>query len=139
MDQRIRDFEPLWNARLIPLEFLERPALVRSTCEHWLLPEAELERWFAAPTVQERDAILEANRTPHRFSWNDQAPDQDLEPQACWLQRTTGQDNATQEFEPAQEVYRGPAPLIAPLLTENPLDYYDPDADDIYDLDYAAY
>jgi hypothetical protein len=71
MDQRIRDFEPLWNARVIPLDLLPlaRPALVRSTCEHWTLPEAELARWFASP--MERDAILAANRTVCRYSWNE--------------------------------------------------------------------
>lgn len=72
MDQRIRDFEPLWNAlthlALVPLP---PPRLVRSTCEHWTLPQAELTRWFAAPTVAERDAILAANRTFSRYSWNE--------------------------------------------------------------------
>ena len=71
MDQRIRDFELLWNA-LFHRALVPPPSrLVRSTCEHWTLPEAELARWFAAPTVAERDAILAANRTEHRYSWNE--------------------------------------------------------------------
>ena len=72
MDQRIRDFEPLWNAlHHLALQPLQPGQLVRSTCEHWTLPQAELARWFASPTVAERDAILAANRTPHRYSWNE--------------------------------------------------------------------
>jgi hypothetical protein len=79
MDQRIRDFEPLWNALdHLALQPLPQARLERSTCEHWTLPEAELARWFASPTVAERDAILAANRTPHRFSWNE-APEPDEE------------------------------------------------------------
>ncbi len=69
MDQRIRDFEPLWNALGHPALVPPPPRLERSTCEHWTLPEAELARWFAAPT--EREAILAANRTVHRYSWNE--------------------------------------------------------------------
>jgi len=71
MDLRIRDFELLWNALGHPALLPPPPALVRSTCEHWTLPEAELARWFAAPTVAERDAILAANRTEPRYSWNE--------------------------------------------------------------------
>jgi hypothetical protein len=71
MDQRIRDFELLWNALFHRALVPPPPRLVRSTCEHWTLPEAELERWFAAPTVAERDAILAANRTERRYSWNE--------------------------------------------------------------------
>jgi len=98
MEQRIRDFELLWNALFHPAFVLPPPPLVRSTCEHWTLPEAELARWFAAPTVAERDAILAANRTECRYSWNDQ----DLEqPREDWLQRTTGQRIAlpAEEFD----------------------------------------
>lgn len=79
MDQRIRDFEPLWNALdHLALQPLPQARLERSTCEHWTLPEAELARWFAAPTVAERDTILAANRTPHRYSWNEaEEPDEE--------------------------------------------------------------
>lgn len=76
MDQRIRAFELLWNA-LTHLALLPQPRLVRSTCEHWTLPQAELERWFASPTVAERDAILVANRTFSRYSWNEAEPDEE--------------------------------------------------------------
>jgi hypothetical protein len=71
MDLRIRDFEFLWNALFHRALVPPPPLLERSTCEHWTLPEAELARWFAAPTVAERDAILAANRTEHRYSWNE--------------------------------------------------------------------
>jgi hypothetical protein len=107
MEQRIRDFEPLWNA--INLIALIGPiplpqALTRSTNEHHLLPDAALTQWWTAETVEERQAIMEEHLP--------------LEV----------------EFDQHQEVYRGPAPLI-----HDPLVYYDPDADDIYDLEYAAY
>ena len=106
MDQRIRDFEPLWNAiNLIALIGpIPRPALTRSTNEHHLLPDAVLNLWWTAETGDERQAILAQHLPVER------------------------------EFDPLQEVYRGPAPLI-----QDPLDYYDPDADEIYDLEYAAY
>jgi hypothetical protein len=71
MDLRIRDFEFLWNALFHRALVPPPPLLERSTCEHWTLPEAELARWFAAPTVAERDTILAANRTVHRYSWNE--------------------------------------------------------------------
>ena len=157
MDQRIRDFEPLWNAlhhlALLPLP----PAqLVRSTCEHWTLPEAELARWFASPTVAERDAILAANRTPHRYSWDeadeearlnkelhfgyetydpDQAPfdaEEFERPQAEWLQRTTGQDLRDPVQAPAQDPNGYPAPLTAPLLNPLPAPALDQDEIDQY-------
>lgn len=135
MDQRIRDFEPLWNAlRHLALQPLQPGQLVRSTCEHWTLPEAELARWFASPTVAERDAILAANRTPHRYSW-DEPDDQDPfipefePPRADWLQRTTGQDLRDPVL--AQDPNGFPAPLIAPLLNL----IQDPDYDNLIDLD----
>jgi len=111
MDQRIRDFEPLWNAlthlALVPLA---QPALVRSTCEHWTLPEAELTRWFASPTVAERDAILVANRTPHRYSWNEaEEPDEE-------------EIRLNKELHFGYETYGPPA-------------YYDPDAQAPFDAE----
>jgi len=66
MEQRIRDFEQVWNTRLPLLahmtqvellEFIPRPLLVRQTNYHHLLPEAMLARWFAADSV-EQDAIM---------------------------------------------------------------------------------
>ena len=97
MEQRIRDFEPLWNAiNLIALIGPPHP-LVRQTNEHHLLPDAALAQWWVAG-LEERAAIM-AEYLP------------------------------LPEFDPVQEVYRG----------ANPLDYHDPDADDIYDLEYAAY
>jgi len=159
MDQRIRDFEPLWNARVIPLDHqpLTRPALVRSTCEHWTLPEAELARWFASPT--ERDAILAANRTVCRYSWNELVEIDEEEarlnkelhfgyetytygppapliqefeqPRADWLQRTTGQDLRDPDQDEVQAPDGFPAPLTAPLLNQLPAP--DPAQDDIDD------
>jgi hypothetical protein len=105
MDQRIRDFDLLWNA-LFHRALVPPPSrLVRSTCEHWTLPEAELARWFAAPTVAERDAILAANRTEHRYSWNEPV---EIDPEEARLNK---------ELHFGYETYGPPA-------------YYDPDAPD---------
>lgn len=81
MEQRIRDFEPLWTAIYIP----PRPQLVRCTNEHELLPFEALAAWRLG-TEAERNAIM-AEHLPER----------------------------------------------------NPLDYDDPWADDVYDMEYAAY
>lgn len=76
MEQRIREFEQVWNTRLpllahlTPLELLEfipRPLLVRQTNRHHLLPDAMLARWFAADSV-EQDAIMEYHATQVPFS-----------------------------------------------------------------------
>jgi hypothetical protein len=109
MDQRIRDFEPLWNAinRIALFGAIPPPQpLVRQPNEHHLLPGEALNQWWIAETVEERQAIM-AEYLP------------------------------LPELDPRQDVYRGPAPLQAPL--QDPLDYDDPDADDVYDLEYAAY
>jgi hypothetical protein len=111
MDQRIRDFELLWDALFHRALVPPPPALVRSTCEHWTLPEAELARWFAAPTVAERDAILVANRTVHRYSWN--------EP----IEIDAEEARLNKELHFGYETY-------------DPLPYYDPAApDQDFDLD----
>ena len=103
MEQRIRDFEPLWNA--INLGPIPRPVpLTRQTNEHHLLPAAALAQWYAADP-EERAGIIAANV---------------IEFDA--------------EFVADPVVYRGPAPLI-----HDPLAYYDPDADDIYDMEFANY
>ena len=112
MDQRIRDFEPLWNALNHPA-LLPQPRLERSTCEHWTLPEAELTRWFASPTVAERDAILAANRTVCRFSWNEAA-------------------------EPDEEEIRLNKELHFGYETYGPPAYYDPDAQAPFDAEEFA-
>ena len=105
MDQRIRDFELLWNA-LFHRALVPPPSpLVRSTCEHWTLPDAERERWFAAPTVAEREAILAANRTERRYSWNEPV---EIDPEEARLNK---------ELHFGYETY-------------GPLPYYDPAAPD---------
>jgi len=102
MDQRIRDFEPLWNA----IHFaLPRPVLVRQTNEHHLLSDAALAQWFAA-TAEGREAII-AEHLPERRPENNA-------------------DYEEFDFFPDMPAF-------------DPLDYDDPDADDTYDLDYAAY
>jgi len=84
MEQRIRDFEPLWTAIHLPMP---RPPLVRCTNEHELLPFAALAAWRVG-TEAERNAIM-AEHLPER--------------------------------------------------AQDPLDYEDPWADDVYDMEYAAY
>lgn len=108
MEQRIRDFEPLWNA--INLGTIPRSVpLTRQTNEHHLLPASALVQWYAAEP-EERAGIIAAN-VNRAFEFD-----------------------ADTEFVADTVVYRGPAPLI-----HDPLAYYDPDADDIYDMEFANY
>ena len=105
-----------YNQTMEPLEPLTefpRPTLVRQTNEHHLLPDAVLAQWYAAETFAEREAILDAHLPERReFVPTDFAQDT--------------------EFAFDQDMEVDPA-------TYNPLAYVDPDADDIYDLEFAAY
>lgn len=69
MEQRIRDFEQMWDSRLQPpaqlvrFEFADipifpRPALVRQTNRHELLPAEMRERWWNADSGEIRDSIM---------------------------------------------------------------------------------
>ena len=75
-------------------QVLPRPRLVRQTNEHWLLPAPALEQWWSAGTVEERDAIIAANKSDEPLHGLDA---QEFEPQ-----RTTAQER---EFEPDSEPY----------------------------------
>ena len=70
MEQRIRDFEAIWRARI------PQPVLERCTNDHEILPPVERNRWFAAKTTAERDAIVTAYRT-HMFEDYEDLEDDD--------------------------------------------------------------
>jgi len=98
--------------RIEPVTEFPRPTLVRQTNEHHLLPDAVLAQWYAAETSAEREAILDAHLPERREFVPAFAQDTDF------------------AFDQDTEV--NPA-------TYDPLAYVDPDADDIYDLEFAAY
>lgn len=67
MNERIAQFELVWNARFprpelvrsaaIEEEFPRHP-LVRQTNEHELLPEEFRERWWSAQTAEEKSNVV---------------------------------------------------------------------------------
>ena len=120
MNARIATFERMWSATVLP-----RPPLVRQTNRHCLLSEADLVLWSSSNSSEERDRIIYEN---------------DLRLEADQRRRDSGiftqeemEDIADFNLH-TQEEGGVPAPLI-----HNPLEYYDPDADEPYDMDYAAY
>jgi len=73
MNQRIQQFEPIWERIRIRLscglnpredegarEILSHPPprLVRQTNAHWLLSDEDREQWMKATSQEERDAIM---------------------------------------------------------------------------------
>jgi hypothetical protein len=118
MNARIVNFQMLWNATVIPLP----PPLVRQTNRYCLLSVADLARWRESKTGEERERIIREN---------------DIRLEADERRRQAG--NYTQEELDDMADFNRRLQETAPAPLHNPLDYYDPDADEIYDMAYAAY
>jgi len=140
MNARIANFQFLWD-QVVRLPIPPPAPLVRCDNRHHLLSDADLERWLNSTSLAERAGIIREN-------------DERLE--AAERRRATGiytqeeLDNIASWNPPENngEAAVAPAPLTAPrILAENnfalaaadPLDYYDPDADEIYDMEFANY
>jgi hypothetical protein len=124
MNARIANFEPMWNA-VVRLPIPPPAPLMRCDNRHHLLSDADLERWLNSNSSVERARIVHEN--DERLDAEEQ-------------RRATGfyaQEELDINLLGYVEEELVPAPLTAPLL--GPLDYYDPDADDIYDLEFANY
>jgi hypothetical protein len=130
MNARIANFQLLWDATVLPPPPLHPPPLVRCDNRHHLLPQGELERFWTA-TPAERAKMMHLNEIRLRAAEIRRAAgiytQEELDNLASW---DPSENNSAGDAE------RVPAPLIVPA---DPLDYYDEDADDPYDLDLAAY
>lgn len=140
MNARIANFQFLWD-QVVRLPIPPPAQLVRCDNRHHLLSDADLERWLNSTSLAERAGIIRENderlEAAQRRRETGIYTQEELDNIARWNPLVNNGEEAA-----------APAPLTAPLVLAennfawaavNPLDYDDPDADEIYDMEFAGY